>query len=311
MKTFGVLYFHDSSSNGDIMNDKPRSSDIYIDQDSKCKHQKDIFQATYDGVSQSLKPCTKSNGSNTLYLTSEDECNIKEKMNITVRGDIKKHMKIDIETYTFYTDNFPTHYYNYNFSTGDGHKLNDRLDIIEQSVNEAVATRNHTKIQELSSKYIYLLFLYINKYGPVARLYIQMADCMALMAQLVHSKPMFDSAINLFDQVMLMSSISDAQFTLVARRQLTFLSLKGNVKSMIDVQTKLVTRFPQNIEELNKLAEIQQLFGRELDAMEVLDRVVNLDSSNNFAMGNLGRMKAANALKKIQSTNIIKNTEFR
>ena len=70
METFGaiILYFHFSSSIGDIMNDKPCLSDIYIDQDSKCEHQKDNFQATYDGVSQSLKPCTKSNGSNTLYL---------------------------------------------------------------------------------------------------------------------------------------------------------------------------------------------------------------------------------------------------
>ena len=165
MKTFGVmiLYFHVSSSNGDIMNDKPRSSDIYIDQDSKCKHQKDIFQATYDGVSQSMKPCTKSNASNTPNLTSENECNIKEKMNITVRGDIIKHMKIDIETYTFYTNNFPTHYYNYNFSTGDGHKLNDRLDIIEQSVNEAVATRNHTQIKE-SSFFVCMMLIKSKRY---------------------------------------------------------------------------------------------------------------------------------------------------
>ena len=173
---------------------------------------------------------------------------------------------------------------------------------IEKAVSEAVATRNQTMLKESYSEYILLLATY----GPTARLYITIAECMAQMARMIDSKPTFDSAMNLFNEVMILPELSDTLFTLVAKRRIAFLSLRADFQGMIDVQKKLVDRFPQNVEQLNKLAEIQYAYGHKLDAMDVLERVLKLDTSNQYAMATLGRMKASLALKNIKSTKTVK-----
>ena len=122
---------------------------------------------------------------------------------------------------------------------------------------------------------------------------------MALKAQLIHSKPIFDSAMSLFNNVMMMPAVSDAEFTLVAKRQFSFFGLRGDFKSMIDVQKKLVGRYPQNVEESNKLAEVLNASGYNLDAIKILERVHKLDSSNHFAMPTLGKIRANNKWKNI------------
>ena len=228
MEMFGVmiLYLHVSSSIGDTMDDKHCLSDIYIDQASQCEQKKDLVEKTYDSVSQSMKFVENSKDSDTSNIEIKNKYNLKDGMQSTLQRDIGKRIQIDAVTNSFFNDNFPTSYHKYNFSTGEELNVKRRLHIIEQSVNEAVVTKNQTKIKESLSKCAYLTFLYINKYGPVARLYIQMADCMASMAQLVYSKPMFNSAMILFDQVMVMPALSDAQFTLIAKRQFKFLSLR-------------------------------------------------------------------------------------
>ena len=236
MKMLGVMimYFRFSSCIGDIMDDEYRLSDIYIDQDSKCDKKKDIVDTTYDGVTQSK--LEKFKDRNTSKLEIRNKNNSKDEMKNTVRRDTRKRMKIDAAMNCFFSDNYPTSYYKYNFSTGKELNVKGRLLIIEQSVNEAVVTRNQTKIKESLSKCTYLTFLYINKYGPVARLYIQLADCMALMAHLIYSKPMFISAMNLFNYVMTMPTLSNAQFTLVEKRQFKFLSVRSDFKSVFDLQ---------------------------------------------------------------------------
>ena len=238
MKMLGVmiLYFRVSSSIGDIMDDEHHLSDIYIDQDSKWDQTKDIVETTHDGVSQSMMVFDKFEDTNTSKLEIRNKNDSKDEIKNNVRRDVRKRMKIDAAMNCFFSNNYPTSYYKYNLSTGIELNVKGRLLITEQSVNEAVVTRNQTKIKESLSKCTYLAFLYINKYGPNARLYIQMADCMALMAHLIYSKPMFISAMNLFNYVMTTPTLSDAQFTLVEKRKFAFLSLRRNFKSVIDLQ---------------------------------------------------------------------------
>ena len=304
VKMFGllILFFHVSSSICETMDDEQCSSGSDIDQDIQCKQNKDAAATKYDGVLQSGNSLKESKYRETPKHENENKDQMKEELNSTVRREIRKRNKIDEAINNFCNDNFPTSYHTYNFSTPEEVKAKDQLDIIEQSVNEAVATRNQTGLQESYAKYTSLLA----KYGPIARIYVQMADLMALMAQLIHSKPTFDSAMNLFNEVMILPELSDTLFTLVAKRRIAFLSLRADFQGMIDVQKKLVDRFPQNVEQLNKLAEIQYAYGHKLDAMDVLERVLKLDSSNQYAMATLGRMKASLALKNIKSTKTVK-----
>ena len=304
VKMFGllILFFHVSSSICETMDDEQCSSGSDIDQETQCKPNKDTGANKYDRAPQLGNSLKESKYRETPKYENENKDQMKEESNSTVRREIRKRRKIDEAINKFCNDNFPTSYHTYNFSTPEEVKAKDQLDIIEQSVNEAVATRNQTGLQESSSRYTFLLA----KYGPIARIYVQMADLMALMAQLIHSKPMFDSAMNLFNEVMIIPELSDTLFTLVAKRRIAFLSLRADFQGMIDVQKKLVDRWPQNVEELNKLAEIQFAYGHKLDAMDVLERVLKLDPNNQFALATLGRMKASRALRNINSTKTAK-----
>ena len=303
VKMFGllILFFHVSSSICETTDDEHCSSGSDIEQDMKCKPNKDAGPTKYDSVPQSGNSLKESKYTEKPKHENETKDQMKEEWNSTVRREIRKRKKIDEAINNFCNDNFPTSYHTYNFSTPEEVKAKDQLDIIEQSVNEAVATRNQTGLQESSAKYTFLLA----KYGPIARIYVQMADLMALMAQLIHSKPTFDSAMNLFNEVMIRPELSDTLFRLVAKRRIAFLSLRADFQGMIDVQKKLVDRLPQNIEELSKLAEIQYAYGHKLDCMDVLERVLKLDPNNQFAMATLGRLKASNALRNIKSTKTV------
>ena len=238
MKMLGVMimYFRVSSSICDIMDNAYHLSDIYLDQDSKWDQTNDIVDSTHECVSQSMMFFEKFKDRNTSKREIRNKNDSADEIKNTARKDVRKRMKIDAAMNCFFSNNYPTSYYKYNFSTGIELNAEGRLLITEQSVNEAVVTRNQTKIKKSLSKCTYLAFLYISKYGPIARVYIQMADCMALMAHLIYSKPMFISAINLFDYVMTMPTLSDAQFTIVEKRKFTFLSLNRDFKSVIDLQ---------------------------------------------------------------------------
>ena len=168
----------------------------------------------------------------------------------------------------------------YNFSSGEERKIIGHLNIIEQSVNEAVATRDHTKIKETLSRYTYLIFLYINKYGPVARLNIQMADCMALIAQFtkrLDSEPMLNCALNLYNEILTIPEHSDDHCTIVARRCISYLSLMGVFHSIIDIQQKLVDRSPQNVAELSKLGEMRYAVRNNLNPQDMFEKLLELD----------------------------------
>ena len=278
VKMFGllILFLHVSSSICETTDDEHCSSGSDIEQEMQCKPNKDAGPTKYDSVPQSGNSLKESKYRETPKHENENKDQMKEELNSTVRREIRKRKKIDEAINKFCNDNFPTSYHTYNFSTPEEVKAKDQLDIIEQSVNEAVATRNQTGLQESSAKYTFLLA----KYGPIARIYVQMADLMALMAQLIHSKPTFDSAMNLFNEVMIRPELSDTLFTLVAKRRIAFLSLRADFQGMIDVQKKLVERFPQNIAEQGKLEEMQFADKLKLDAQDEYQRILELDSSD-------------------------------
>ena len=107
-----------------------------------------------------------------------------------------------------------------------------------------------------------------------------MADCMVVMSRfhkLVDSEPMFDSALNLYNKVLIMPELSDVQFKLAARRYVVFLSLKGDLDGIIHVQKKIVNRFPQHVAELSKLGEMQCAVRKKLAPQDVFEKVLELD----------------------------------
>ena len=144
-----------------------------------------------------------------------------------------------------------------------------RLEGIEKSLKDAVATRNQTKLKGSYSEYIHLLA----NCGRIASLYIQIVECMALLAQINDSNHTFDSTINLFVEVMIMAEIG-TNFTLVAAKRIAFLSLMGHLTHMIGEQKKVHEQFPQKLDKFNKLAETQHPFRHTIDALYVIEGVI-------------------------------------
>ena len=259
-----------------------------IDHDSKYTSNDEASEDRYDSVSQSLESykysqeCVVRKGNNKKIYKAKDG------ISNSVRGTTEELNKNDAAINSFLNYHFPPYYHTYNFSTQEELRTKRRLDIIEKSVNIAVSRKNQTMLKESNSEYILLLA----KYGPIARLYIQIAECIALIAKIIGSKPTFDSAMNLFNEVMLFTELSETHFTLVAKRRVAFLSLREDFNIINGVQKKLVAQFPQNKQELNKLAEIQYAFTHTLDVMDVFERVVKLDLSNEFATVTFSYMHA-------------------
>lgn len=164
----------------------------------------------------------------------------------------------------------------YHILTPEEIDVDDRFDRIESPVNKMVTTGNPTELTTYYTEYRHLLSLL----GPTSLIYNETYDCAALMDnidKLINFDVLFDGILNLYDEILTMPELSDAHFTLVARRYLFFSSLIGDLDSSIGVQKKLVERFPRCVAELSKLGEMQYAVGHKLEPQDVFEKVHELD----------------------------------
>ena len=273
------------------------------DDGPKCKRNDYANKNRYGTVAQSSGSYKDPKECGISKCKNKNQYKIKEDINDVGRRNVKDLDETDAEINSFLNECFPPYYHTYNFSTHGEIRAKERLGGIEESVSEAVATGNQTMLKESYSEYILLLATY----GPTARLYITIAECMAQMARMIDSKPTFDSTMNLLNEVMILAKLDTSPFTLVEKRRIAFLSLKVDFNHVISVQNILVERFPQNLHELKKLAEIQVAFTHTLDVLDVFERMLKLDSSNQFTTAILERMKYPTA--STPSTKMLKKLE--
>ena len=293
MKIFGllVLCLHVSSSICETMDAENCSFGNDFKKDSKRKRYDDANDTRYVTVSQISISFKKLNNCSVPKRKNENKDKVKEHINDAVRRGANDLDKTDAEINNFLNEYFPTYYHTYSFSTKDELRVKVRLDSIEKSLKDAVATRNQTKLKESYSEYIHVLA----NCGRIASLYTQITECMELLAQVNDSNHTFSSTINLFDEVMIMAEIG-TDFTLVAAKRIAFLSLIGHFKHMIGEQKTVFEQFPQKLDKFNKLAEIQHAFRHTIDTLYVIEGVIQLDSSIQFGTATFGGMKDTTAL---------------
>ena len=273
------------------------------DDGPKCKRKDYANKNRYGAEAQSSGSYKDPKECGISKCKNKNQHKIKEDINDVGRRNVKHLDKTDAEINSFLNECFPPYYHTYKFSTQGEIRAKERLGGIEESVSEAVATGNQTMLKESYSEYILLLATY----GPTARLYITIAECMAQMARMIDSKPTFDSTMNLLNEVTILAELDTSPFTLVAKRRIAFLSLRGDFNHVISVQKILVERFPQNLHELKKLAEIQYAFSHTLDVLDVFERIFKLDLSNQFTTAILERMK--NTTASTPSTKMLKKLD--
>ena len=238
-----------------------------------------ISHNKYDSIAQSVKSFEDSREQDIGTLKIGSIGNVKKKIKNNVERNVTKYKKIETAIQRFMDDHFPSFYHSYNFAKGLKINANDRLDSIKRTVNETVTTGNLTELATYYSKYNDLLVMY----GPNERNHIQIADCVAMMTeldQIIDSEPTYDGALNAFTEILIMPELSDTHFTLVAKRYIAFLGVRGDVDGIIDVQQRLVERFPQGVAELRKLEEMRYAAKLKLDAHDEYQRILQLDSSD-------------------------------
>ena len=291
MKIFGILLLCLHVLSSKMMDSENSTFGSDADAGSKCKRKECANKNRYVTVAQSLESYKDPTECDISKCKNKNQYKIKEDINYVGRRNVEDLDKTDAEINNFLDECFPSYYHTYKFSTQGEIGDKERLGGIEESVSEAVATGNQTKLKESYSEYILLLATY----GPTARLYITIAECMAQMARMYNSKPTFDSTMNLLNEVTILTELDTSPFTIVAKRRIAFLSLRGDFNHAISVHKILVEQFPQNLHELKKLAEIQFAFSHTLDVLDVFERMFKLDSSNQFTTAILERMKYTTA----------------
>ena len=202
----------------------------------------------------------------------EYKSNINKHMKSNVQRNVSKREKKYTTITRFIEDHLPAFYHLYNVSTREGLKVKDRLDSIEKSLNTAFTKGNPTTLQLYFSDYKELMTALLT--------HIQMHDLMLLMSELeqpIYSKHNLDSALNLFNDILIMPELSDNHFLLVAKRYIAFSRLRNDFDSIIDLQVKIVERFPLSLGELSKLGELQYAVRHKSDVQDVFERILELD----------------------------------
>lgn len=206
----------------------------------------------------------------------ENKSNIKTDMKSSLQRNITKIEKNYKTIKRFIEDHFPALYPLYNISRREELKIKDILDNIDQSANKVITTEMPTVLPIYFSGYKELLA--ISK--PTLRTYIQMADLLPLISeldQLIVSEPKLDSTLNLLNKLLIMTELSDNLFLLVAKRYVASLRLRNDFDSIIDLQMKIVERFPLSLGELSKLGEMQYAVGHKSDVQGAFERILELD----------------------------------
>ena len=202
--------------------------------------------------------------------------NVRNEMKVEVQRNIENEDKRYALSQRCIYEYFPALNHCYHFPTRGQISSNKRLDIIKSSVTEEVTKGNLTELMKYCDEYKNLLALV----GPNVRIYIQMADCMALIAQFtkrLDSEPMLNCALNLYNEILTIPEHSDDHCTIVARRCIAYLSLMGGFHSIIDIQQKLVDRSPQNVAELSKLGEMRYAVRNNLNPQDMFEKLLELD----------------------------------
>ena len=144
---------------------------------------------------------------------------------------------------------FPTFYNQSDMVLEAVHAENRNLNLLDKTTNKAVRINNLTFIEETFN--IYKSLLSNNKHSP--RVLIQTADYMMLLRYVRKSYLIVTRAINLFKNVMLLKNVSDVYPKVATERCVGFAVITGLIEDAIDVQEKLVSRFPDNVSLLHKL----------------------------------------------------------
>ena len=205
--------------------------------------------------------------------------------NFDVQG-FKAQISWDLVFRALRSKMFPTFYHQSDMVLEAVYSENRVLNLLEQTINKAVRLKNLTFIEETFN--IYKSLLSTHKHSP--RVLIQTADCMMLLGYVSKSYLIITKAINLFNNVMLLRNISDFYPKVAIERCIGFAVITGLIEDAIDVQEKLVSRFPDDVSLLHKLLGLYRVNEDHSNVITFFQRYHDIESRDAVALVNVGNM---------------------
>ena len=216
----------------------------------------------------------------------------------TRRKVAKLQTKLKVKTQEFITDNFPTSYAQMDLSHQEDVQLKDKLDFIENMVNQAAYAKS---ILPLNDALVLIQGLLSGNGVGSPRAFVQYADALSLLYYLnnfddniiEHAIDTYNNVLTLFTDIEMMYKVATKRFVNVLR------ALKRHTHA-ISIQKALISRFPNNAsEDLNILGTINMELGNSKEAIIVFNRSLQLKSEGNgFAKMHLGYLQILNLEEK-------------
>ena len=162
--------------------------------------------------------------------------------------------------------------------------IKDTLDHVETIVNQADETRNQEGLTKALAMYDKLLL----ENEPSPRLLFQKAETLDLLAQLERSNVRLEQAISTFHQVLTLAKVPDKLFKMAGNKCVDLLKFRGWYENAIEVQKKLLSRFPNMPDEINKLGTLLLYVNKNSEAKIVFEQFLQEYPNNGYALVHLG-----------------------
>ena len=212
----------------------------------------------------------------------------------TRRKVARLQTNLKVKTQEFITDNFPTSYAQMDLSYQEDAQLKDKLDFIENMVNQAAYAKS---IFPLNDALVLIQGVLSENGVGSPRAFVQYADALSLSYYLNNfDDNIIEQAIDTYNNVLTLFTDIEILYKVATKRFVNVLRALKRHTHAISIQRALLSRFPNNAsEDLNILGTINMDLGNSKEAIAVFNRSLQLKSEDNgFAKMHLGYLQIFN-----------------
>lgn len=160
----------------------------------------------------------------------------------------------------------------------------DELEKIKNMVAQAAETKNRSALG--NALVLYDELTSTNKKSPAAL--FQKAEALDLLAQLERSNARLEQAISTFQQVLSLPKVPDKLFSLAGNKCVELLKFRGWYDNAIEIQQRLLLRFPNSSSEANKLGTLFLYVNKNSKAKHVFEKLLKEHPMDGYALVHLG-----------------------
>lgn len=150
----------------------------------------------------------------------------------------------------------------------------------------AEASKNQNKVALLEVISSYDKVTETDEYLP--RILYQKAEALDLLAQLERSNKLLEQTITTFDQVLTLEKVSDKLFRAAGHKSVSLSKFRGWYAHAIETQKKILSKFPDSVDELNALGTLFLYVNKNSEAKIVFEQLLEQNPNNGYALVHLG-----------------------